>query len=457
MAGNTWQDFLAMLNSGQTPSPGGYFPPPATGSAHVYADGTGGPFGINMQQLLNNALEAKRSSQDQYNQMRDQIHGGIPGSGALGNALSQPMSIADQLQQQLNSIHVPTSSTADLLKQANAQVNAQYDPQINQLLRDMGSTKTRATKNEGEARNMYNALAQDATDQLPGIQNNLKAQQDAISQRYNDAQQGLQQQYDQQSQQQQSVLQNLGIQAAAQDAGANSAADQSYFQQQNQLSQNQALDQLAAQGNSDQSYMRNMAGTDKLAGENAAQDIGTQLEAYLQNASGQLEDMKGSKANALAALMGQMQQQQQTNQQSAYNNAFSQMMQMNELQRNLTNDQNSNQLSQQKLALEMQKLAQQGTDLFKGTSGMTGMSNYLAEAYPNNPQEASALSSLVASVLANPDVQMGRRQNGLSTAPITNEYMVQLLRNAAAQNGITDPGAISNAIDALLAYKGQLR
>lgn len=386
--------------------------------------------------------------------------GGDPGGAILGQGMSASPSIADQLQNQLNGLKVQTTPYDQLLKQATSQINAQYDPQINQLLRDIGSTKDKATKDEATSRDMYNALAQDAVDQLPDIQSSMQAQQNAINSRYNDAKNNLQQQYDQQSQQQQGVLQQLGIQAASQDANQQRNADQNYFQQQNALSQNQAIDQAVAQGNVDQSYMRDMSHTDRLAGENAAQDIASQLSQYLNNANGQVEDLKGSKANALAALVGQMQQSDAQNAQNNYNNAFNQMMQMNEFQRALTNDQNSNQMDQTKLALQIQQMMNQknsGDDLFKGTSGMTGLSNFLAKQYPNNPQEASTLSSLVASVLSNPDVQMGRRQDGINTAPITNEYLIQLLRNAATQSGVNNPTDINNAIDALLAYKGQLK
>lgn len=407
---------------------------------------------------MNGAQDVERRQRQelsrQYKQMLDQ---GTTGGSAWGPINQAPMSIADQIQQQLNGIQVHTTPLDELQRQANAQVSAQYDPQINQLLRDMGSTKSRATKNEATARGMYNDLAQNFADQLPDIQAQMKQQQGDVATQYADARNNMQQQYDQQKNQQQAVLQQLGIQAAAPDSMNQMNTDQAYFQQQNQLSQNQALDQLAAQGNADQNYTRDMSNTSRLAGTNAANDIASQLESYLQNAQGQVSDLKSAKGNAIAGLVAQLQQQDAQNAQSQYNNAFDQMMQLNNFQRGLTNDQNQNQMKQFDMLLkQMQLQQQQNQGLFKGTTGMSGMSNFLAQQYPDNPQEASTLSSLVASVLSNPDVQMGRRQDGINSAPITNEYLIQLLRNQAQKQGVGDAD-LNNAIDALLAYKGQLR
>jgi hypothetical protein len=418
-----------------------------------------------LQRLAQGSLDAVQHSKEarqqelnrQYKRLLDE---GRTGVGAIGaNPVGEPLSIGDQLQQQLAGIQPHTTPLEELQRQASAQVNAQFDPQINQLLRDMGSTKNRAVKNEGEVKNMYNSLAQNFADQLPDIQQQMQQQQGAVANQYGDAKSNLQQQYDQQKNQQQAVLQQLGLQAAAPDSMNQAATDQSYFQQQNQLSQNQALDQLTAQGNADQNYTRDIANSSRLEGTNAANDIASQLEAYLQNAQGQVSDLKGAKSNSLAALVQQLQQQDAQNAQSQYNNQFDQMMQLNNFQRSLTNDQNQNQMDEYNLLLKQQQMQQnaQPQSPFKGTSGMTGMSNYLSQQYPDNPNEASALGSLVASVLSNADVQMGKRQDGMNTAPITNEYLIQLLRNNAEKQGVTNPMDINNAIDALLAYKGQLR
>lgn len=423
------------------------------------------PNGGLLQRLLQGAMNGAQNVQHQqrqdlnrqYKQLLDQ---GRTGVGAVGTSpVGEPLSIADQLQQQLNGIQPHMTPLDELQKQASAQVNAQYDPQINQLLRDMGSTKDRATKNEGEAQGMYNSLAQDYSGQLPQMQQQMQQQQGAVASQYGDAKNNLQQQYDQQKNDQQNVLKQLNLQAAAPDSMNQAATDQSYFQQQNQLSQNQALDQLASQGSADQNYTRDMANTSKLAGANASNDIASQLESYLQNAQGQVSDLKGAKSNSLASLVQQLQQQDSQSAQSDYNNQFNQMMQLNNFQRGLTNDQTKNQMDQLNLLMQQQKLQQsaQPQSPFKGSSGMTGMSNYLSQQYPNNPNEASQLSTLVAGVLSNPDVQMGRRQDGASSVPITNEYLIQLLRNQAQQQGVSNPTDINNAIDALLAYKGQLR
>lgn len=406
-------------------------------------------------------LGREQGLQDMRHKYKQMLEQGTTGGLAIAPISGNPLSIAEQLQQQLNGIQTHTTPLEELQRQANAQVSAQYDPQINQLLRDMGSTKSRATENEAQAKDMYNSLAQDFVNQLPGMQQQMKNQQNDVANQYASSQANLQQQYDQQKNQQQAVLQQLGIQAAAPDSMNQMNTDQAYFNQQNDLSKNQALDQLMAQSSADQNYTRDIANSSRLAGTNAANDIASQLESYLQNAQGQVSDLKGAKANAIAGLVSQLQQQDAQNAQTSYNDQFDQLMALNNFQRDLTNDKSQNQLDQFNLALKQLQLQNEmngNNSPFKGTSGMSGMSNYLSQQYPNNPSEASALSSLVASVLSNPDVELGRRQTGFGTdTGITNEYLIQLLRNQAEKQGITNPADINNAIDALLAYKGQLK
>lgn len=464
MAG--WGDFIKLLNSNSPLGNSSNSTIPGLGqgmSSQPYQNPTGlmryNPAPVGPGNVQQSQEDQHQSALNQLSEMYKQmLANGTDGGAALGQGMSQPMSIADQLQQQLSGIQVQTTPLDQLQSQANATVSAQYDPQINQLLRDMGSTKTRATNNEAEARQMYNALSADTSGQIPGVQQQNQADQTATTARYTDAKTNLQGQYSQQKTDQANVLQQLGIQAAAPDANKQQTADQSYFQQQNNLSQNQALDQLTSQGTADTSYLQQQANTEKLAGTNASNDIAAQLEAYLQNAQGQMSDLKGSKASSIAALVQQLQSADQTSAQTNYNNQFNQMMQLNEFQRNLTNDQTSAQNSAAQLALDQQNALTKATASgFAGTSGMTGMSNYLSEKYPNNPNEASTLSTLVDSVLSNPDVQNGRRTNGTTSVPITNEYLIQLLRNQASQAGVTSSADINNAIDALLAYKGQLK
>lgn len=464
MAG--WGDFIKLLNSNSPLGSSDNSSVPGLGAGlkyQSYQNPTGlmqyNPSPVGSGNVPQNQEDQHQSALNQLSEMYKQmLADGTTGGAALGQGMSQPMSIADQLQQQLNGIQVQTTPLDQLQSQANSTVSAQYDPQINQLLRDMGSTKTRATSNETEARQMYNALSADTSGQIPGQQQQNQADQAATTARYTDAKSNLQGQYDQQKTDQANVLQQLGIQAAAPDANKQQTADQSYFQQQNNLSQNQALDQLTSQGTADTSYLQQQANTEKLAGTNASNDIAAQLEAYLQNAQGKVSDLKGSKANSIAALVQQLQTADQTNAQNSYNNQFNQMMQLNNLQRGLTNDQTSAQNDAAQLAIDQQNaLTKANASGFAGTSGMSGMSNYLAGKYPNNPNEASTLSTLVDSVLSNPDVQNGRRTNGTSSVPITNEYLIQLLRNQAGQAGVTNSADINNAIDALLAYKGQLK
>lgn len=386
--------------------------------------------------------------------------------GDTGSAVSAPIpqaappSLMEQLQQRLAGIQ-PHYTPLDILqKQANSTVNAQFDPQIQALLGEMSGTKTRATKNEGTAKSMYNALAQDFTSQLPGMQRDMKASQDAVTQRYQQAKGELQQQYDQQKNSQSDTLKQLGIQAASQDAQSQAATDQNYFQQQQSQDLNQTNDALQQQGAAQQDYQQNLASTSQQAGVNTAQDIASQLEQYLQGANSQLTGLKGQKSNSLAALMSQLQQADHQQAQTNYQNEFSNFMALNNFQLSASKNQNDAAVQAEQLAQAQQKIDQtaNGAGMFKGTSGMSGMSNFLASKYGNNTDQAAKVSSIVSSVLSNPDVQNGQRNaGGINATPVTNEYLVQLIQQAAQQQGVTSGTDINNAIDALLAYKGQLR
>lgn len=386
------------------------------------------------------------------------------GIGQLVDSTPQP-SLIDQIQQQLATMNISPTPLADLQKQAHATVAAQYDPQISGLQAQINTTTNRAHSNQKQAQQMYGDLAKDIASQMPAITDQMKQASDATSQRYNQAKAALQQQYQNQSNQQQQTLQQLGIQAAAQDAGAQQQADQNYFQQQNQLSSNQAQDALQQIGNAAVDYQRQSSNNANLAGANASQQIGNNLEDYLAQANPQLTSLKGAEANAVQALLSQLQQADsnrvnQTNQQN-----FQNLMTMDQFQAQQQQNAINNQNALAQLQLKQQQLdqsANNNSSLFKGTTGLAGASNYLAEQYPNDPNHAAQLNGLIADVMKNQDVQNGRRLIGSNAyggqyADITPEYMVQLLRQDAASKGITNDSDITNTINALYAYLGKLR
>lgn len=366
------------------------------------------------------------------------------------------------LQQQLygaaNSINVAPTPIDQLKQIAQQQVSAQFDPQIQALMSEMGIHSKRAQRSEGTARKMYGALAQDFMSQLPELTNQFKAEDDATNQRYDQAQSQMNQEYDKQAADQDAVLKRLGVQAASQDASQQSQDDQKYFQSQSNLDQQNALSALQQQQEAQSDYTRNLGNTSKMAGENTAQDIQAQLGDYLSQAEGQKTSLEGQKGAAIAALLSQMQAQDQQRVQSQSQDQFDNMMKLFNFQ-----------LSAQKASNSANGGGAGGFGTGTGaaglTSGLQGAQNYLTNQYPDQPILASHLMEQLNNVLTNPDVVKGKfvldpGDPSMGKSPkysdVGQQYMERLLRKQfqGTNYGTTD---INATLAALEAYLGKLR
>jgi hypothetical protein len=379
---------------------------------------------------------------------------GASAFGIPGEATSSPYeALMSQLQQQINSINSQNYLTPleQLRKQATSQVSAQYDPQIQALQGEMSITRQRGEKNIGQVRQMYSDLSKDIAGQLPGITSDMKASQDQTTQQYAADKADLQKNYDQQAAQQDAVLKQLGITAAAPDASAQSNADKSYFTQQQSADKQATMDALAQIQAGAEQYNQQSANNANLAGSNAATDIRSQLEDYLQQAGGQMSALQSGKQSSIAALLSQLQSADQQSAQARQQQELANTMQMNNFQ-----------LNAMKASGAFDNSSSGSDSLFKGTTGLSGATNYLAEAYPDSPSRASALSSLVASVLSDQEVQQGKQTvkdpvtGQDKMIDITPEKIIQLIREQGMQKGFQDAD-LNNAINAYLAYAGKLR
>ncbi len=109
--------------------------------------------------------------------------------------------------------------------------------------------------------------------------------------------------------------------------------------------------------------------------------------------------------------------------------------------------------------------------LFKGTSGLSGAQNFLAQQYPESPIIAGNLMEQLNDVLSNKQVTQGKYQlepgdpstgKAARYSDVGKEYMMDLLRNEIEKENQSQPGRygsgdVNNAINALLAYLGKLR
>ena len=377
-------------------------------------------------------------------------------------ALKPPTNPIDQMmqdfQRQYQSINVQPTSLEQLQRMAEQQVGAQFDPMLQMLTSQMGAKQKRAGESQGKAREMYGALSKDFLSQLPQLTQQFAAEDQETNKRYDTVQQQLQQQYQGQQQQQNALLQQLGIQAAAPDASQRSMEDQSYFQGQMETDQQSALNALNQQQQAAKLYQQQLGDTTRVAGENTAQDIGSMLEDYLQQAEQQKMGLQQQRGSAYSTLLQQMQTQAQDRASKEEQQQFENLLNMSKFQ-----------LSAAEAA---QKASGSPLDaLFKGTTGRTGGENFLATKYPNEPVKASGIMELVNKALSNPDVVRGKFElqpgdkalgKGPVYADVGQQMIEDILRKEAEKANQVTPGRygtpdITSAIDALAAIMGKLR
>lgn len=358
-----------------------------------------------------------------------------------------------QLMDQINNINIPTTPYDQLLQMAQGQAGAQFDPLIQELQGQMSATKKRATGNEKQAKQMYGDLAQDIAAQMPQITNQMAQASKETENRYNQTQAALQGEYDKQAATQAELFKKLGIQAAAPEASQQAMEDQTYFQNQSQSDEDAALQLLNEMKNADVSYNRQSADNTQLAGVNAAQDIASQLEDYLQQAGGKLSGLKAGRESAIQQALAQLQQQDSQRVSSQEDKQYNRLMDLFNLQLKMNNQQNDN-------------------SLFKGTNGPSGASNYLGEVYGGGDTFSSnAIMDAINNTMQDPSVIAGKYDTGEKDQygkPVQNKvndaYLIDLLRKTMSGEGQGPLSApqfsdadINNAINALMAYQGKLR
>lgn len=410
-----------------------------------------------------------QSLADAIRQQADNIASGGGGGGG-GNRRNnrnnrRSKNPLDQLIEQINQISVEATPYETLLQQATGAAGAQFDPLISELEAQIAGTTRRGNRNQREAKQMYNALAQDIAAEMPQITNEMAAASQETEDRYNQTQNELQNQYNQQAQQQAELFQQLGIQAAAPEASQQSMEDQAYFQQQSKTDEQAAIDLLNQMTQSDVAYNRQSAQNTRLAGVNTAQDIGRQLEEYLQTAGGELSGLRAGREGAIQSMLAQLQQQDAQRITSAEESEYDRLMDMFNLQ-----------LDMQKMQQDQLGSQQNQESLFSGTSGPAGASNYLSEIYgSNNTFTSNEIMNAINDVMSQPEVVSGRYETGEEdqygnpqTSKVTDEYLTDLLRQYMTEGDLdpdTAPGVfntqysnadVNHAINALLAYLGKL-
>lgn len=387
------------------------------------------------------AIRAQAAAQSQQAQQK---------SGLVNTA--DPL---QQLMDQINAISVPATPYDQLLNQAQGQAGAQFDPLIAELKGQISSTTNRAHSNEHQAKQMYGDLATDIAAQMPQITNQMAQASKDTQNRYDQTSAALQGEYDKQAENQAALFKKLGIQAAAPEASQQAMEDQTYYQNENNTDKASALSLLDEMKNADVSYNQQSADNTRLAGVNTAQDIGAQLEDYLQQANSKLSGLQAGRSSAIQSALAQLQQQDSQRINSQENTQYNHLMDLFNLQ------------------LKMQQMqGQNNQSLFKGTNGPSGASNYLSEIYgPSDTFSSKEIMNAINDVMSNPNVIAGQYDSGKKDAygqpietKVNDQYLTDLLRqrmSGAGQGPLSGTqfsnADINNAINALLAYEGKLK
>lgn len=365
-----------------------------------------------------------------------------------------------QLLEQIQNINVGYTPFDTIKQQAYGSVGAQYDPLIEQLKAEIEGTKSRASKNQATVKQMYSDEAQAIAAQLPDITNQMAAASKEAQGQYDQTQQILEQEYAKNAEAQNALYKQLGIQAAAPEASQQAMEDQTYFQNQSQSDETAALQALREMTQADKAYNQQTSNNTRLAGVNAATDIGSQLEQYLQGANAKLGGYEAGKESAIQAAIAQLQQEDQQRVQQAEQQEYERMMDMFNLQLKMQQMQQSAE----------SKASSPFESLFKGTNGPAGAANVLGEMYGDDTFSSNAVMSEIDKLMANPNVIAGKYDSGqkdMYGKPVMNKvndaYLRQMLIEQM-QGGNTplsgpqySPMDINTAIMALMAQQGKLR
>lgn len=384
---------------------------------------------------------------------------GLVDTGNLATGPADPLS---QLMEQINNIRVQPTSIELLMQQAQGTAGAQFDPLIAELQGQMSATQKRGRANQGQAKRMYGDLATDIAAEMPQITNQMAAASKETQNRYDSTQAALQGEYNQQAEAQNALFQKLGIQAAAPEASQQGMEDQAYFQNQMQTDETAAMQLLNEMKNADVSYNRQSSDNTRLAGVNASQDIGAQLENYLQQAGGKLSGLKAGRESAIQSALAQLKQQDNQRINTEEDQQYDRLMEMFNLQLKMQDMQGEN----------------QPASLFKGSNGPSGAANFLGEQYGGGDTFSSnAIMDAINDIMQSKEAVEGSYDSGEKDAygnPVktrtTDAKLQDMLRRRMSEEGQGDTSSlllggptqfsaadINNAIAALMAYQGKLK
>ena len=263
-------------------------------------------------------------------------NGGIPVTGPTAAPPDNPgQDIMNGLYAQLAGLG-SGPSIADLTSQANQQASLKYDPLIQQLQQNLGTAKTNEQSASNQVGGLYNSLGKALAAQMPIITNQFNQQEDQSRQNYATLQDQIQSNYQNAQNAQAAELQKLGIQAALPQSTQQMQSDEQYLK--NQAGTNgQALnDAMRLEGQGQADFMQRASAIAPTEGANIQSSLAQQLLQLENNINQQIAGYKGQEGAAAQSILAQLQNQASGNQNKAQTDLIDQTMKMAELEK-LTN------------------------------------------------------------------------------------------------------------------------
>jgi len=251
-----------------------------------------------------------------------------------------------------NPINLPEFDPNQYKGQAEAAVNAQFSPVIQDILRQQGAARTRAAGNKQEVAGMYAGLANSINADTTATNRSYDAAQAESKKLYSDERNRIAAGYAADAAAQRAAAKRLGIQNLGQGVEqeiAQQQGDQRFAEQLGSQQMQSTQGALGMQQSAAGDYDRAIANASRAEGAEVQQDITRGLEDYLSQSNTNLSQVRSQQAGSINDLMMQLAnaayQRDTANQQFQY-----------QQQRDYIGDQNSlfdRQMKMQQLVAEL--------------------------------------------------------------------------------------------------------
>lgn len=330
----------------------------------------------------------------------------------------------DDILKQLQGLNDPSRYMADqnsLMQQARASANAQYDPIIAALRKQMGLATERGNRNKAALGQMFGELSNNLKADVPVVQKQYADTRGQTDAQFDQLKGNIKQTYADANQQQEDVFKRLNIEAAAPAVTEQQTRDQAFFQNNADKEKQTLRDVLTTQEGGAVNYARQGGeiaiheGTERQA--NLMQD----LSDMLSQLEGQVGANEAAKEQSYTSALGQLQSQANESASKRAQSDFNNYIATINLGRGLKSDQ----------LAELKAMSNQGTTATKALSDVAPR----ALSMGLDQTGATRIQNSFMAGLSDPSVQAGMDPDtGSSLSP---EARAARIVEAGRQQGLS--------------------